>query len=117
MSKSTRRSISSRGGADLSRPDPISEWRKGIECWSDFITDPDGQRRKLDELDFLALRMRQVQPEEAWEMSERTEAARLWALIELEEADGIGMFEGRGRETEGEQRYAGGKWAPRGELG
>lgn len=74
--------------------DPLSEWRAEIQNRQDLITDPDGQRSKLADLAMLAHRCRQVSPEELSDMLELGEAARLWALLELEEADAIGLFDG-----------------------
>lgn len=70
-----------------------------IKARDDLITDPEGMLRKLDELAMLAHRRRQVGDEDLGEMLETSEAARLWALTELEEACRLGLFseEGCGR--------------------
>lgn len=92
----------SHGGAALS-DDPLRDWKVAIQGRDDFVTDPDGALRKLDDLAMLARRRRQVSAEELNEMLEMSEAARLWALTELEEAGALGMFDGAGLADEGRQ--------------
>ncbi|MDH0749543.1 hypothetical protein N5D61_24770 [Pseudomonas sp. GD03842] len=75
---------------------PLAEWRAGIRQSCEFITDPDGFRRKLSAFAVQACAARQVGPEELNEMLELVDAGRDWALIELEEADAIGLFGGGG---------------------
>ena len=74
--------------------DPLAAWRSAIKSRDDLITDPEGQRAKLVGLAMLAGRMRQVGEEELNEMIELSDAARLWALVEWEEAERIGLFSG-----------------------
>lgn len=95
------RITSSPGGVALS--DVLAEWNAGIVRSSEFITDPDGYRLKVARLATLAHRQRQVSDEELNEMLELTDAARLWALTELEEADAIGLFAGGAYIEEGMQ--------------
>lgn len=74
--------------------DPLEEWRSAIKARDDLITDPDAHRAKLVGLAMLAGRMHQVGEEELNEMLELSDAARLWALVEWEEAERIGLFSG-----------------------
>jgi hypothetical protein len=72
---------------------PLAEWRVEIQNRQDLVTDPDAQQRKLISLAMLAHRRRQVSAEELSDMLEWTDAARLWGLLELEEADFLGLFD------------------------
>ena len=74
--------------------DPLAEWRAAIKSRDDLITDPEGQRAKLVGLAMFAGRMHQVNEEELNEMLELSDAARLWAMVEWEEAERIGLFSG-----------------------
>jgi len=74
--------------------DPLADWRAAIKSRDDLITDPEGHRAKLVGLAMLAGRMHQVSEEELNEMLELSDAARLWALVEWEEAERIGLFSG-----------------------
>lgn len=74
--------------------DPLADWRAAIKSRDDLITDPERQWAKLVGLAMLAGRMRQVGEEELNEMLELSDAARLWALVEWEEAERIGLFSG-----------------------
>ena len=74
--------------------DPLSAWRSAISARDDLISDPEGHRTKLIGLAMLADRMRLVGKEDLNEMLELSDAARLWALVEWEEADRIGLFSG-----------------------
>lgn len=78
---------------------PLAEWRAGIKDRPELVTNPDAQSRKLVGLAMLAHRRHQVSAEELSDMLELTDAARLWGLLELEEADHLGLFQG-GRLTE-----------------
>lgn len=73
---------------------PLADWRAAIKSRDDLITDPEGQRAKLVGLAMLAGHMHQVGEEELNEMLELSDAARLWALAEWEEAERIGLFSG-----------------------
>ena len=73
---------------------PLAEWRSAINARDDLITDPNAHRIKLVGLAMLAARMRQVGEDELNEMLELSDAARLWALVEWEEAERIGLFSG-----------------------
>ncbi|MFJ3486562.1 hypothetical protein ACIPL1_24635 [Pseudomonas sp. NPDC090202] len=86
--------------------DPLSEWRSAINDRDSLITDPEAQSRKLADLALQAGRVRQVTADELSEMLELSDAARLWALSELEEAEAIGLFAGRNAD-DGVQRIKG----------
>ena len=72
--------------------DPLAEWQAASKQRFDLVTDPDGHWRKLVELAMLAHERRQVRSDELSEMLELADAARLWGLVEWEEADGVGLF-------------------------
>lgn len=74
--------------------DPLADWRSAINARDDLTTDPDAHRAKMVGLAMLAGRMNQVGEEELNEMLELSDAARLWALVEWEEAERIGLFSG-----------------------
>jgi hypothetical protein len=76
--------------------DPLAEWKRQIANRQDLVTDPDGHRQKLVDLAMLSHRRRQVGPDELSEMLELSDAARLWGLVELEEAYAIGLFPSEG---------------------
>lgn len=71
---------------------PLADWQAAINQRFDLITDPERQRSKLVGLAMLAHGRRQVDSDELSEMLEQSDAARLWALSELEEAGAIGLF-------------------------
>jgi hypothetical protein len=97
----------SRGGAALSE-NPLADWRSAIKARDDLVTDPEAHRRKLVELAMLARRRNQVSAEELNEMLERSDAARLWGLLEWEEAYLIGLFAPEGTvHDEGLQQFVG----------
>jgi hypothetical protein len=73
---------------------PLADWRDAIKARDDLVTDPEAHRRKLVELAMLARRRKQVSAEELSEMLEVSDAARLWGLLEWEEAELIGIFDG-----------------------
>jgi hypothetical protein len=75
---------------------PLADWWVAIKARDDLVTDPDAHRRKLVELAMLARRRNQVSAEELNEMLELSDAARLWGLIEWEEAYLIGLFSPEG---------------------
>jgi hypothetical protein len=71
----------------------LADWRSAIKARDDLVTDLEAHRRKLVELAMLARRRSQVSAEELNEMLERSDAARLWGLLEWEEAELIGIFD------------------------
>ena len=72
--------------------DPLAEWQAAIKQRFDLVTDPEGHWRKLVALAMLAHKRRQVCSGELSEMLELADAAKLWALIEWEEAEAIGLL-------------------------
>ena len=72
--------------------DPLAEWQTLIKQRFDLVTDPEGHWRKLVDLAMLAYERHQVRSDELSEMLELAEAARLWGLVEWEEAEGVGLF-------------------------
>lgn len=71
---------------------PLADWHVAINQRFDLITDPERQWRKLVWLATLAHGRRQVDRGELSEMLEQSDAAKLWALSELEEAGAVGLF-------------------------
>ena len=74
--------------------DPLAEWQALIKHRFDLVTDPEGHWRKLVALALLAHERRQVCNGELSEMLELSDAARLWGLVEWEEAEAIGLLNG-----------------------
>ena len=74
--------------------DPLAEWQAASKQQFDLVTDPEGHWRKLVDLAMLAYERRQVRSDELSEMLELADAARLWGLVEWEEADRAGLFQG-----------------------
>ena len=72
--------------------DPLAEWQASIKQRFDLVTDPEDHWRKLVDLAMLAYERHQVRSDELSEMLELADAARLWGLVEWEEADGVGLF-------------------------
>ena len=58
----------------------------------DLVTDSEGHFRKLVDLAMLAHERHQVRSDKLSEMLELADAARLWGLVEWEEADSAGIF-------------------------
>ena len=74
--------------------DPLPEWQAAIKQHFDLVTNPEGHWRKLVDLALLAHERRQVCSGELSEMLELSDAARLWGLVEWEEAEAIGLLNG-----------------------
>ena len=72
--------------------DPLAEWQAAIKQHFGLVTNPEGHWRKLVDLAMLAHKRRQVCSGELSEMLEISDAAKLWALIEWEEAEAIGLL-------------------------
>ena len=72
--------------------DPLAEWQAAIKQRFDLVTDPVGHCRKLVDMAMLAHKRRQVCSGELSEMLELADAAKLWGLIEWEEAEAIGLL-------------------------
>ena len=73
---------------------PLADWQAASKQQFDLVTDPEGHWRKLVDLAMLAHERRQVRSDELSEMLELADAARLWGLVEWEEADRAGLFLG-----------------------
>ena len=72
--------------------DPLADWQAASKQHFDLVTDPEGHWRKLVDLAMFAYDRRQVRSDELSEILELADAARLWGLVEWEEADGVGLF-------------------------
>lgn len=72
--------------------DPLAEWQAAIKQRFDLVTDPEAHWRKLVDLAMLAHKRRQVCSGELSEMLELSDAAKLWGLVEWEEAEAIGLL-------------------------
>ena len=72
--------------------DPLAEWQALIKQRFDLVTDPEGHWRKLVDLAMLAHTRRQVCSGELSEMLELSDAAKLWGLVEWEEAEAIELL-------------------------
>lgn len=91
------RSTRSRGGVGLSshiKEGPLSEWSKGITDRMSFLAEPDQHREKMLKLAHAALRMREIDRDQLSDMLEWLDAARVWAEVELSEAERVGLFAG-----------------------
>ena len=73
--------------------DPLAEWQAAIKQRFDLVTDPEAQWRKLVDLAMLAHKRRQVCSGELSEMLELSDAAKLWGLVEWEEAEAVGLLD------------------------
>ncbi|UXL40084.1 hypothetical protein N7D90_07965 [Pseudomonas fragi] len=71
---------------------PLADWQAASKQQFDLVTDPEGHWLKLVDLAMLAYERHQVRSDELSEMLELADAARLWGLVEWEEADGVGLF-------------------------
>ena len=72
--------------------DPLAEWQALIKQRFDLVTDPEVHWRKLVDLSILAHKRHQVCSGELSEMLELSDAAKLWGLVEWEEAEAIGLL-------------------------
>ena len=100
-------STPSRGGAGLSSyiEDPLGEWRKGIADRMSFMAEPDQHREKMLGLAHAALNRRMIDRGELSDMLEWLDCAKIWAEVEMSEADALGFFDGVDQESE--RRYQG----------
>jgi hypothetical protein len=71
-------------------------WLDELNDQFSLVTDPDGRAAVLDEMAYYAHRRREVSTENLVDMLELAESARLWALLEHEEAWHIGLFQYKG---------------------
>ncbi|MNJ62280.1 hypothetical protein D3C77_581170 [compost metagenome] len=67
-------------------------WLAELNDRYSLVTDPDGRAEVLNEMAYAAHRRREVDDGVLVDMLEIVEAAKLWALIEHEEASAIGLF-------------------------
>lgn len=67
-------------------------WLAELDDRFSLVTDPDGRAAVLSEMALAARRRREVDDEFLCDMLELAEAARVWALLEHEEAWHIGLF-------------------------
>lgn len=67
-------------------------WLAELDDRFALVTDPDGRAAVLSEMAFAARRRREVDDGCLCDMLELAEAARMWAMIEHEEAWAIGLF-------------------------
>jgi len=67
-------------------------WLDELNDQFSLVTDPDGRAAVLNEMAYAAHRRREVSAEDLIDMLELSEAARVWGLMELDEAYHIGLF-------------------------
>ena len=86
----------SHGGAGLSShiEDPLGEWRKGIGDRMSFLAEPDQHRAKMLSLAHAALNRRMIDRGELSDMLEWLDCAKIWAEVEMAEAEWLGLFDG-----------------------
>ncbi|MCF5179655.1 hypothetical protein GIV96_18365 [Pseudomonas syringae] len=75
--------------------DPLAEWNRCIDDRGSFLAEPDQHRHRMIGLARAALDGGQVYSEEFGEMLELLDCAKIWAEVELAEAEEIGLFVGR----------------------
>lgn len=75
----------------------MMRWLSGIGALmiAAFLADPEQHRQRLIDLARAALGAGQVGDEEFGEMLELLDCAKIWAEVELAEAEEIGLFVGR----------------------
>lgn len=67
-------------------------WLDELNDRNALVTDPDGRAAVLTAMAILARRRREVDDDQLSEMLEFAESARLWGLVEHEDAWSIGLF-------------------------
>ncbi|MFP6787099.1 hypothetical protein C1X72_29850 [Pseudomonas sp. FW306-2-2C-D06B] len=67
-------------------------WVAELDDQTSLVTDPDGRAAVLSEMAYAARRRRDIDDDTLVDMLELAEAARLWALMEHEEAWALGLF-------------------------
>ncbi|WP_346399900.1 hypothetical protein [Pseudomonas syringae] len=75
--------------------DPLAEWNRCIDDRGSFLAEPEQHRQRLINLARAALGAGQVGDEEFGEMLELLDCAKIWAEVELAEAEEIGLLVGR----------------------
>jgi hypothetical protein len=73
----------------------LSEWEKGIKDQMAFLAESDQHRNKMLGLAHEAYRVRAIDSDQLSDMLEWLDSARVWAEVELSEAERIGLFVGR----------------------
>ncbi|UVM65016.1 hypothetical protein LOY34_16915 [Pseudomonas sp. B21-009] len=68
-------------------------WLAELNDRFSLVTDPYGRVAALNEMAYAAHRRQEVDDSVLGDMLELVEAAKLWALIEQEEASAIGIFD------------------------
>jgi len=67
-------------------------WVAELNDHTALVTDPDGRAAVLSEMAYAARRRRDIDDDALVDMLELAEAARMWALMEHEEAWALGLF-------------------------
>ncbi|WP_405124548.1 hypothetical protein [Pseudomonas alloputida] len=68
-------------------------WVAELDDQTALVTDPDGRAAVLSEMAYAARRRRDIDEAALVDMLELAEAARMWALMEHEEAWALGLFD------------------------
>lgn len=71
---------------------PPQAWAAELDDQTALVTDPDGRAAVLSEMAYAARRRRDIDDDALVDMLELAEAARMWALMEHEEAWALGLF-------------------------
>lgn len=67
-------------------------WVGELDDQTALVTDPDGRAAVLSEMAYAARRRRDIDDDTLVDMLELAEAARMWALMEHEQAWALGLF-------------------------
>lgn len=67
-------------------------WALELDDRAALVTDPDARAAVLSEMAYAARRRRDIDDDTLVDMLELAEAARMWALMEHEEAWALGLF-------------------------
>ena len=67
-------------------------WALELDDKTALVTDPDARAAVLSEMAYAARRRRDIDDDTLVDMLELAEAARMWALMEHEEAWALGLF-------------------------
>ncbi|MEE4087564.1 hypothetical protein [Pseudomonas viridiflava] len=77
------------------KEDLLAELKRAIEDRGAFLADPDQHRAKVITLSHSAHAAGQIDDDQLSDALEVIEAARIWAQVEMAEAERIGLFVGR----------------------
>lgn len=80
--------------------DPLGEWKKGLRDQMSFLAEPDSHRAKMLDLAYAALNRRLIDRGELSDMLEWLDCAKIWAEVEMADAEEIGLFDGVDPEME-----------------